>query len=138
VGPAAEAEGLRGDEVPRVAAAEARARAEEPRGRRALKRAAKVLAVLLVLGAVAFGAWYGNRQIWFLGTDSAGRVALYRGLPYDLPFGISLYQERYASPIQTSSVPKDRQGSVTGHQLRSRSDAVSLIEDLERSEGALP
>ncbi len=138
VGPAAEAEGLRGDEVRRVAAAEARARAEVPRGRRALKRAAKVLAVLLVLGAVGFGAWYGNRQIWFLGTDDAGRVALYRGLPYDLPFGISLYEERYASPIQTSSVPKDRRGSVTGHELRSRSDAVSLIEDLERSEGALP
>ena len=138
VGPAAEAEGLRGEEVRRVAAAEARARAEVPRGRRALKRAAKVLAVLLVLGAVGFGAWYGNRQIWFLGTDDAGRVALYRGLPYDLPFGISLYEERYASPIQTSSVPRDRRGSVTGHELRSRSDAVSLIEDLERSEGALP
>jgi len=138
VGPAAEAEGLRGDEVRRVAAAEARARAEVPGGRRALKRAAKVLAVLLVLGAVGFGAWYGNRQIWFLGTDDAGRVALYRGLPYDLPFGISLYEERYASPIQTSSVPRDRRGSVTGHELRSRSDAVSLIEDLERSEGALP
>jgi len=138
VGPSAEAEGLRGEEVRRVAAAEARARAEEPRGRRALKRAAKVLAVLLVLGAVGFGAWYGNRQIWFLGTDDSGRVALYRGLPYDLPFGISLYQERYASPIQTSSVPRDRRGSGTGHELRSRSDAVSLIEDLERSEGALP
>jgi protein phosphatase len=138
VGPSAEAEGLRGEEVRRVAAAEARARAEVPRGRRALKRAAKVLAVLLVLGAVGFGAWYGNRQIWFLGTDDAGRVALYRGLPYDLPFGISLYEERYASPIQTSSVPRDRRGSVTGHELRSRSDAVSLIEDLERSEGALP
>jgi len=138
VGPSAEAEGLRGEEVRRVAAAEARARAEEPRGRRGLKRAAKVLAVLLVLGAVGFGAWYGNRQIWFLGTDDAGRVALYRGLPYDLPFGISLYEERYASPIQTSSVPRDRRGSVTGHELRSRSDAVSLIEDLERSEGALP
>jgi serine/threonine protein phosphatase PrpC len=138
VGPAAEAEGLRGEEVRRAAAAEARARAETPRGGRALKRAAKVLAVVLVLGAVGFGAWYGNRQIWFLGTDDAGRVALYRGLPYDLPFGVSLYQERYASPIQTSSVPKDRRGSVTGHKLRSRSDAVSLIEDLERSEGALP
>jgi protein phosphatase len=138
VGPAAEAEGLHGDEVRRAATAEARARAETPRGRRALKGAAKVLAVLLVLGAVGFGAWYGNRQIWFLGTDDAGRVALYRGLPYNLPFGINLYQERYASPIQTSSVPKDRRGSVTGHELRSRSDAVSLIEDLERSEGALP
>jgi PPM family protein phosphatase len=137
VGPAAEAEGLRGEEIRAAAAARSReAWASGPQ--RVLKGAAKVLAVLLVLGAVGFGAWYGNRQIWFLGTDDAGRVALYRGLPYDLPFGISLYQERYASPIQTSSVPRERQGSVTGHELRSRSDAVSLIEDLERSEGALP
>jgi PPM family protein phosphatase len=138
VGPAAEAEGLRAEEMQRAATAERRARAAEPRGRRALRGGAKVLAALLVLGAVAFGAWYGNRQIWFLGTDGGGRVALYRGLPYDLPFGISLYQERYASPIQTSSVPKARRDSVTGHKLRTRGDAVSLIEDLERSEGALP
>ena len=54
-----------------------------------------------MLAAIAFGAWYGNRQVWFLGTDDGGRVALYRGLPYELPFGIELYEERYASPIQT-------------------------------------
>jgi PPM family protein phosphatase len=136
VGPAAEAEGLRGEVVQRAAAA--RAREAPPGGRRALKRAAKTLAVLLVLAAVGFGAWYGNRQIWFLGTDDGGRVALYRGLPYDLPLGISLYVERYSSPIQTTSLPRNRRDSVTGHKLRSRSDAVSLIEDLERSEGALP
>jgi PPM family protein phosphatase len=136
VGPAAEAEGLRGEEV---RAAAARGREPQPRaGRRALKGAAKVLVALLVLAAVGFGAWYGNRQIWFLGTDDAGRVALYRGLPYDLPLGISLYEERYASPIQTSSLPGERRDSVTEHELRSRDDAVSLIEDLERSEGALP
>jgi PPM family protein phosphatase len=135
VGPAAEAEGLRGDEV-RSAARAREARARPPR--RALRTIAKVLAVLLILGALGFGAWYGNRQIWFLGTDGGGRVALYRGLPYDLPFGIHLYQERYASPIQTSSVPAARRDSVTGHKLRSRSDAVSLIEDLERTQGALP
>jgi hypothetical protein len=97
-----------------------------------------VLAALLVIGAVAFGAWYGNRQVWFLGTDEGGRVALYRGLPYDLPFGVNLYQERYASPVQTSSLPTDRRDSVTGHELRSRDDAVSLIVDIQRSEGALP
>jgi PPM family protein phosphatase len=137
VGPAAEAEGLRGEEI--RAAARRRVPDAAPGGaRRVLTRAAKVLAVLLVLGAVGFGAWYGNRQIWFLGTDDAGRVALYRGLPYDLPFGFSLYEERYASPIQTSSLPAQRRDSVTGHELRSRDDAVSLIEDLERSEGALP
>jgi serine/threonine protein phosphatase PrpC len=133
VGPDAEAAGLRGEEV---RAAAARSREAERRGRRRpLVGAAKVLGAILVLGALAFGAWYGNRQVWFLGADEAGRVALYRGLPYDLPFGISLYEERYASPIQTASLPRDRRDSVTGHELRSRDDAVSLIEDLQRQQG---
>jgi protein phosphatase len=87
-----------------------------------------------VLGAVAFGVWYGLRQVWFLGTDQGGRVALYRGLPYELPFGIKLYVERYSSPIQTEALPKRRRESVTGHNLRSREDAVSLIEDIEASQ----
>ena len=85
--------------------------------------------------ALAFGAWYGNRQVWFLGTDDAGRVALYRGVPYELPFGIKLYDERYASPIQTESLPPRRRDAVTGHDLRSREDAVSLIEDIQKSQG---
>ena len=139
VGAAAEEEGLTATEVRRRAAAAAAQRRREalaakPRRRR-LRTAAKVLATVAVLAAVAFGAWWGNRQVWFLGTDSGGRVALYRGLPYDLPFGVELYQERYASPIQTTALPPKRREAVTGHDLRSRSDAASLVEDLERSQG---
>jgi hypothetical protein len=48
-----------------------------------------------------------------------------------LPFGITLYDERYSSPVQAESLPADRQESVRDHNLRSRSDAVSLIEDLQ-------
>jgi protein phosphatase len=96
---------------------------------------AKVLAAVILVGAIAFGAWYGNRQVWFLGTDDAGRAALYRGLPYELPLGLKLYDERYASPIQTSSLPAKRSDSVTGHDLRSRSDATSLLEEIEKSQG---
>jgi PPM family protein phosphatase len=142
IGPSAEEEGLTATEVRRrAAAAAARKRREElaakPKHGR-LRTVAKVAAVLLAVGAVAFGAWYGNRQVWFLGTDDAGRVALYRGLPYELPFGIKLYDERYASPIQTESLPPKRRDAVTGHDLRSRSDAVSLVEDIERSQGVEP
>jgi PPM family protein phosphatase len=133
VGPAAGEEGLDAAAVRRAAAAD-RARREAP-PRRRLLAAAKWGGTLVLLAAVCFGAWYGNRQIWFLGTDDAGRVALYRGLPYDLPLGISLYEERYASPIQTESLPPRRRDSVTEHDLRSRSDAVSLIEDIEQSQG---
>jgi protein phosphatase len=139
VGPSAEEAGLTATEVRRRAAAEAaRQRREELAGKRrgpGLRRAAKVLAALFVTAAVAFGAWYGARQVWFLGTDSAGRVALYRGLPYELPLGIELYSERYASPIQTESLPARRRDAVTGHDLRSRSDAVSLLEEIEMTKG---
>lgn len=139
IGPSAEEAGLTATEVRRRAAAEAAERRREeldakPRRRR-LKTAAKVLAALVVVAAIAFGAWYGNRQVWFLGTDSAGRVALYRGLPYELPFGVRLYDERYAIPVQTESLPPKRRDAVTGHDLRSRSDAVSLIEELQKSQG---
>lgn len=139
IGSTAAEAGLTTTEVRRRAAAQAarerheRLTAKKPR--RGLRRALTALAVLVVLGALAFGAWYGNRQVWFLGTDEGGRVALYRGLPYELPFGIELYNERYASPIQTSSLPPRRQDAVRGHDLRSRGDAASLVEDIEQSQG---
>ncbi len=136
VGPSAAEEGFTAEEVRRRAHPR-HAETPEP-GRPGLRRAAKVLAGVLIAAAVLFGAWYGNRQVWFLGTDEAGRVALYRGLPYDLPLGIELYRERYTSPIQTDSLPPQRREAVSDHELRSRSDAISLIADLERAQAAAP
>jgi serine/threonine protein phosphatase PrpC len=139
IGSSAAEAGLTATEVRRRAAAEAaRTRREgsatRPRRRR-LRTAAKGLAALGLVAALLASAWYASRHVWFLGTDPAGRVALYRGLPYTLPFGIELYEERYASAIQTGSLPHRRRGAVTGHGLRSRGDAVSLIEDIEHSQG---
>ena len=124
----------------RAAAEAARQRREEldaqaARAPLAEARRRRSLAALVVVGAIAFGAWYGNRQVWFLGTDEAGRVALYRGLPYELPLGIKLYSERYSSPIQTEALLGKRHDAVTGHDLRSREDAVSLLEEIERGQG---
>src|SRR4051812_20620038 len=139
IGSDAEVAGLSATEVRKRAAAEAarkrRAELEAQPRRRGVKRALTVLVAALAIAALAFGAWYGNRQIWFLGTDEAGRVALYRGAPYQLPFGITLYSERYASPIQTGSLPGRRKDAVTGHDLRSRADAVTLLEEIEKTKG---
>jgi serine/threonine protein phosphatase PrpC len=139
IGSSAEEAGLTATEVRRRAAAEAaqkrRAELEAKPKRHRLKTTAKILVPLLIVAALAYGAWYGNRQVWFLGTDGAGRVALYRGLPYELPFGINLYDEHYASPIQTSALAGKRRDAVTGHDLRSRDDAVSLLEEIQRSQG---
>jgi PPM family protein phosphatase len=139
VGAAAEEAGLTATEVRRRAAGEAARERREQLGakprRRRLRTAAKLLAVIALLAAVAFGAWYGNRQVWFLGSDESGRVSLYRGLPYELPFGVELYREHYASPVQADALPPRRRDAVSGHAIRSREDAVSLVEDIERSQG---
>ena len=89
-----------------------------------------------MIAAIVFGATYGLRHVWFLGTDDAGRVALYRGVPYELPFGVKLYSEKYSAPVQTAALPERRKDAVTGHSVRSRDDAVKLLEEIERGQGS--
>jgi len=140
VGPAAEEAGLTAAGVESAAAeqraatrerARARTRAPARRERAWPRRAAKVLAVVIVTVGLAVIAVWGVRQIYFLGTDSGGRLALYRGLPYDLPLDIHLYSEVYAAPVQVSSIPANRRDSATDHTLRFHDDAVSLLDDLQ-------
>ena len=91
------------------------------------------LAAVALGAAIVGGALWGLRQIYFLGTDSGGRAALYRGLPYNMPLGIELYSEVYSVPVQVASLPLDRRESAVDHELRGRDDAVSLLNDLEDS-----
>jgi protein phosphatase len=109
------------------------------RGERGRRRTGRVLAGavagLLVIALLLTAGYVATRQAWFLGTDEAGRVALYQGVPWELPFGITLYDEKYSTIVQTSELSPQRQDSVTGHALRSQEDAVSLIEDIESNEG---
>ena len=141
IGDSAAEAGLTATEVRRRAAGEAarKRRADLAAGpskrRRRVKLAAKLLAGLVVIAAIVFGVSYGLRHVWFLGTDPSGRVALYRGVPYELPFGVKLYTERYAAPVQTEGLPDRRKDAVTGHGLRSREDAVSLLGEIEQSQG---
>jgi PPM family protein phosphatase len=144
IGSSAEEAGLTATEVRRRAAADAARQRREKvaassgpsRRRRVLKRVVAPLFLLLVIGAIVFGATYGLRHVWFLGTDDAGRVALYRGVPYELPFGVKLYSEKYSAPVQTEALPERRKNAVTGHSVRSRDDAVKLLEEIERGQGA--
>jgi PPM family protein phosphatase len=132
IGPAAEEEGLTGEAIrERAQAARRRGEPAEPRRRRWPARVGKALAGLLLVAVLLAGTIFGARQIYFLGTDEGGRVALYRGLPYDLPLGVELYSEVYSSPTQVTSLPEDRRDEVTDHELRGRDDAESLIADLE-------
>ncbi len=131
IGPSSEDAGMSAERIRAAAARRQSAEQAASRPRRRWKTAAKVLAVLLILAGIGYGAYYGLRQVYFLGVDEGGRVTLYRGLPYDLPLGVELYSEVYSVPVQAASVPEDRRDSVTDHELRSRDDAVDLLDDLQ-------
>ena len=69
-----------------------------------------------------------------MGTDPRDdrTVAIFRGLPYELPFGIDLYERWYASGVTLEQVPPARRATFTDHQLRSRDDVEDLVRALER------
>ena len=102
------------------------------------RRGLKIAAVIAVILAVIAGSVLLARQVYFLGTDEAGRVALFRGLPYELPFGIDLYSEQLSIGVQASSLSSERQDVVTEHKLRSESDARDIVDDIEDREGSVP
>ena len=107
--------------------------ARPPRWRGARRGVAGAL-VLVAVAAAIVGLYVGSRQFYFLGTDSRGVMTLYRGLPYDLPLGIHLYTEEYASDVPASSITNQRQRkALLDHTLRSRSEAVSRLRQLERA-----
>jgi PPM family protein phosphatase len=92
----------------------------------------KSLAVLAVLAGVVTGLYALSRQVYFIGTNDAGLVTLYRGVPYELPLGVELYEEEYPSGVPARAIPDRRRTRVLDHEWRSREDAVDLIRALER------
>jgi PPM family protein phosphatase len=126
----AEQAGLTGD---RMRAASDRLRGHGPipatsRRRRAVRIGLAIAAVVVVAG----GALLLARQVYFLGANDQGNVALYRGLPYELPLGISLYSEQSSIPVQVGTLSEDRQRAVTGHELRGKDDAADLVSDIQQ------
>src|SRR5437588_6864323 len=126
--PAAEPAGRKLTPLP-ATAPEAPA-APAPR-RRWVKPAAAVAAVLVVLFLVGGGGYLATRELYFVGTNPQGLVTIYRGLPYDLPAGIHLYETFFVSGVPASLVPSDRRSHFFDNQLRSQSSAMNLVRNLE-------
>ena len=103
------------------------------RVRRWVFRSVALGVALLVL---LLGGWFATRQVYFLGSasDDADAITVYRGLPYELPAGIKLYEPFVSSGVTLRQVPSDRVETFTDHKLRSRKDAESLLWALERGE----
>jgi len=105
-----------------------------PRRRRRGRRVLGFALALILVGAVLGGLYALSRQVYFVGTNDGGLVTVYRGIPYDLPFGIQLYQQDYASGMPARAIPARRRDRVLDHEWRSRNDAVDLVRALERGQ----
>ncbi|MGB0094229.1 MAG: hypothetical protein WBP81_17080, partial [Solirubrobacteraceae bacterium] len=99
--------------------------------RRYVKALAALVAAVIVLALIGAGGYLATRQLYFVGTNSQGIVTIYRGLPYDLPAGVRLYETFYTSGVPAVLVPSDRRSALLNHHLRSQSDASTLVRDLE-------
>jgi PPM family protein phosphatase len=95
------------------------------------KPVAVVVSVVIVLCLLGAGGYLASRQLYFIGTNSQGVVTIYRGLPYDLPAGIHLYETFYVSGVPASLIPRDRRASLLDNRLRSQSSAASVVRALE-------
>jgi PPM family protein phosphatase len=108
-------------------------RAPKPRRRRrAVRRTLVTLVVLGVLAGAAIGGVIAIRNVYFVSQNEQGLVTLYRGVPYELPLGIDLYETEYVSSVPGGSLSPTQRRRLLDHQLRSRDDAADIVRGLEQ------
>jgi protein phosphatase len=82
-------------------------RRRPPSGGR-LRRAAMAGSAVVLVVVLAIAGAIGLRESHFIGADtSTGRVAIYQGVPVDLPFGVHLYHVIYESRVTYVSLPPE-------------------------------
>jgi serine/threonine protein phosphatase PrpC len=108
------------------------ARRTPGRRRRILRRSLVALVAVVLLSAAAIGAIAGLRNVYFIGQDDRGLVTLYRGVPYELPFGVDLYDTQYVSSVPAAGLRPFERRRLLDHELRGRDDAADLIRRLEQ------
>ena len=96
----------------------------------------RTLIAFVGVGVLAVGlaaaALVGLRESHFIGADtSTGRVAIYQGVPIDLPFGIHLYHVTFESTVSYASLTARQRQTLFDHTLRSESGAKSTLHPYE-------
>jgi PPM family protein phosphatase len=108
----------------------------QPRRKRRRRIPAGLVVTLIIAFLILAGGWMATRAVYFVGTDPRDdrTIAIFQGLPYDLPLGIELYTRTASSGVTIDSVPPDRRKTFTDHKLRSKDDAENLVTALERGQ----
>jgi protein phosphatase len=106
--------------------------APPPKKRRRLSWRIGLVIAAVLLAALVGGAVYGLSRANFVGSDDNGYVAVYQGVPWDLPFGIHLYREVYTSRLLAAELSEQERRKLFDHTLRGRSEAQRLIKQYGR------
>ncbi|MEA2300834.1 MAG: family protein phosphatase, partial [Solirubrobacteraceae bacterium] len=85
----------------------------------------------IVLGLVGVAGWVATQSVYFVGTDAAGRISVFRGAPYDLPGGVALYHPNFVSGVTVAELSPAERRRLLNHKLRSHDDATDLVRRLE-------
>ena len=105
-----------------------------PRGgggarRRRMPRPGLGTAVLVALFiTVLAGGYLASQAVYFVGRGPDGFVTLYRGVPYDLPAGLGLYQKVYVSGVWDAQLSARQRATIAEQSLRSRGDAYRAYQ----------
>ena len=96
----------------------------------------RTLIALLGVGVLAVGlaaaALVGLRESHFIGADtSTGQVAVYQGVPIDLPFGIHLYHVTFDSTVSYAALTARQRQTLFDHTLRTESGAMATLQPYE-------
>ncbi len=106
--------------------------ADHGSGGGALKIALGAIAGVVLVGVVAVAAVAGLRWSHFVGADErTGQVAIYQGVPFELPLGMKLYRETFVSNVPYRSLSAAQRTRLFDHRLRSDSSAQAAIQPLE-------
>jgi protein phosphatase len=105
---------------------------QAPEGRRPRRRwVGPAVVAMIILVPLLGGAYLASQAVYFLGVTDDGSVAVFKGMPYDLPLGIHLYHADYETGLTPQQLPAARRKKLLDHRLRSHDDARDLARQLE-------
>lgn len=106
---------------------------EEPRRSRRPPRAVLLgMTVAFLIALVALGA-YTVSNAHFIGVEPGGHVAIYQGLPYDLPGGIHLYRPvQVSSRLLAAQLTEKERRRLFGHDLQSYGNSKHQLTQYEK------
>jgi hypothetical protein len=90
------------------------------------------MTVAFLIALVALGA-YTVSNAHFIGVEPGGHVAIYQGLPYDLPGGIHLYRPvQVSSRLLAAQLTEKERRRLFGHDLQSYGNSKHQLTQYEK------